>query len=368
MNTITQLDTTQTDQERDAFTMRMLDATTGVFDIYTIHIGYRLGFYTALARGASLTSTALAGLTGTYERYVREWLEQQTVAGIVRVENADAPAGERRFFLPAGHIEVLTDRESVNFLAPLAQLVVGAVRPVADVIEAFKSGAGVPYSRYGEDMRDGVGLLNRTMFMQQLGREWLPGIPDIHGRLTANPHARVADIGCGQGWSSIGMALAYPHIRVDGYDLDEPSVARARINARQAGLIGRVNFHVRDASDPIHKKTYDLVTAFECIHDMPDPVGVLTAMRQMAAETGSVVILDERTAERFSPDDSGIDGLFYGFSVMACLPNGMAEQPSAQTGTVMRPETLKQYALAAGFAGMEILPVEHFFFRLYRLF
>lgn len=118
----------------------------------------------------------------------------------------------------------------------------------------------MPYSRYGEDMRDGVGLLNRTMFMQQLGREWLPSIPDILDRLTANPQARVADIGCGQGWSSIGMALAYPGIRIDGFDLDEPSVARTRINARQAGLNGRVNFHVRDASGPIHKKTYDLVT------------------------------------------------------------------------------------------------------------
>jgi 2-polyprenyl-3-methyl-5-hydroxy-6-metoxy-1,4-benzoquinol methylase len=367
METIRQLDKTQADQEREVLTTRILNATTGVFDIYTIHIGAKLGFYAALARGASLTSLELAAQTGTHERYVREWLEQQAVVGILGVENVDAQATARKFFLPAGHIELLTDRESPEFLAPLAQLVVGVANPVADVIAAFKSGGGVPFSRYGEDVRDGVGSLNRPMFLQLLGREWLPSIPDIHARLVADPPARVADIGCGIGWSSIAMASAYPNIRVDGFDLDEPSIDQARINADHAQLNGSVQFHARHASDLSTPGTYDLVTAFECIHDMSDPVGALRAMREMAGEMGSVVIMDERTAERFSPQESGLDGLFYGFSVLSCLPTGMDEQPSAQTGTVMRPAMLKRYALAAGFNEVSILPIDHFFFRFYRL-
>jgi hypothetical protein len=158
MNTLSQLDKTQIDQEREAFTSRMLDATTGVFDIYTIHIGSRLGFYTALAQDVSLTSRELAQQTGTHERYVREWLEQQAVSGILRVENADAHAMQRKFFLPAGHTEVLTDQESLDYLAPLARLVVGVAHPVEEVIAVFQNGGGVSFSRYGRDMRDGIGL------------------------------------------------------------------------------------------------------------------------------------------------------------------------------------------------------------------
>jgi ubiquinone/menaquinone biosynthesis C-methylase UbiE len=190
---------------------------------------------------------------------------------------------------------------------------------------------------------------------------------DIHARLQDDPPARVADIGCGYGWSSIGIAQGYPKVHVDGYDLDAPSIERARQYASAWKLNDRLRFHVRDASDPVLDGGYDLVTAFECLHDMSNPVGALTTMRRLAGEGGTVLIVDERVGDSFSPVRDDIDWMMYGWSVLHCLPVGMAEQPSAGTGTVMRSDTLRGYARQAGFQSVEILPIDNFFFRFYRL-
>ena len=355
------------EQERDAFVEQMLSSTRGAFEIYTIHMGHKLNFYRTLAESAALTAPQLAQRTSTHSRYVREWLEQQTVAGILGVENSEANAYERRYFLPESRSEVLTSPDSLNYLAPLAQLVVGATRPVSEVIKAFRNGGGVSFDSYGEDVRAGVAHLNRPMFLELLGTEWLPSITDIHQRLVSDPPAKVADIGCGTGWSSIGIAKAYANVSVDGYDMDAPSIEQARMNATEAGLDKRVQFHVHDASDPSIPGTYDLVTAFECIHDMANPVGALRTMLTLAGDKGSVIVMDERTADSFTPQGNEIEALLYGFSVLACLPAGMSEKPSAQTGTVMRPDTLSKYATEAGFCQIGILPIDNYFFRFYRL-
>ena len=359
--------TTEQVAQRDAFVERMLKSTSGVFDIFTIYIGDQLGFYRVLTNSESLTSVELATRSATHERYVREWLEQQTVAGILEVENPTDEATSRRFRLPAPYAEVLVERDSLNYLAPLAQLVVGAARPVHTVLDAFRAGGGVPFATYGIDLREGQAGMNRAMFLQQLGQEWLPAIPDIHARLQADPPARVADIGCGVGWSSIGIAQAYPKVRIDGYDLDEPSIELAQANLREANLNGRVTFQVRDAGDSALAGQYDLVTAFECVHDMSDPVGVLRTMRRLANETGAVVIVDERVGDTFTPTGNEVEWMMYGWSVLHCLPVGMADQPSTGTGTVMRAGTLRRYAQEAGFREVEVLPIDNFFFQFYRL-
>lgn len=354
--------------QRDAFIDQMLQSTAGLFKIYTIYLGERLGLYRALATNGSMSSVELARQTGTHERYVREWLEQQTVSGILDVENPDAAATERRFYLPAGHAEALVEQDSLNYLAPLSRLAVGAARPVTAVIEAFRNGGGVPFADYGADVREGQAAINRATFLQELGQEWLPSIPDLHQRLLqANPPARVADIGCGGGWSSIGMAQAYPHIQVDGFDLDAPSIELARANAQAFNLNGRVNFQVRDAGDPTLEGTYDLVTAFETIHDMSDPVGALRTMRRLANGTGTVLVVDERVGDSFTSTGNDVEWMMYGWSVLHCLPVGMADEHSAGTGTVLRTGTLRRYAQEAGFSDVEVLPIDNFFFRVYRL-
>ena len=354
-------------RQRDAFVERMLASTSGTFDIFTIYIGSQLGFYQTLAEKGPLTSAEVAGHTETHERYVREWLEQQTVAGILIVEDEKADALIRRYRLPAGHAEVLVERDSLNYLTPLAQMVIGAVRPLQSLLRAYKTGKGVPYREYGADFREGQAGMNRAAFLKELGTEWLPSLPDIHARLLADPPARIADIGCGGGWSSIAMAQAYPKVSVDGYDLDELSVEDAQVNVKNAGLRDRVKIYLRDAGDPALKGRYDLVTAFECVHDMSDPVAVLRTMLGLAGDSGTVIIMDERVGDTFTAKGNEVEWMMYGWSVLHCLPVGKVGRHSAETGTVMRAGTLKRFAEKAGFCDVEVLPIDNFFFRFYRL-
>jgi cyclopropane fatty-acyl-phospholipid synthase-like methyltransferase len=177
----------------------------------------------------------------------------------------------------------------------------------------------------------------------------------------------VVDVGCGTGWSSIAIAKAYPQVTVDGYDPDEVSVELARKNAAVEGLTDRVRFHRTDAADVMTAGTFDLATAFECIHDMARPVQVLGAVRRALADDGSMLVVDERTRDRFTGEPDDLEAYFYGWSIFDCLPTGMYEQPSAGTGTVMRASTLEGYAREAGFTRFQALSIEHETFRLYLL-
>ena len=359
---------TQTPEERrDALVERLFEAVLGMNDLYMVYIGDRLGFYRTLIDLGSVTTSELAAATGTHERYVREWLEQQAVTGILAVEDAEVEADIRRYRLPEGHDEVLTERDSLNYLAPFARMMAGLVRPLPEVIEAFRTGGGVPYARYDEDFCEGQGEMNRVQFINLLGSEWIPSVPDVHERLSADPPARVADVACGTGWSSIALARAYPKVHVDGLDLDEYSIEVAKQNLAGTGLEDRVSFRVRDAANPEISGGYDIVTVFEAIHDLPRPVEVLRAIRNLLNEEGAAIVADERVAGKFIAPGDEVERLMYGWSVLHCLPVGMAEQPSAATGTVMRTETLRGYALEAGFGSFEVLPIENDFWRFYSL-
>ena len=355
------------EQRRDALVERIFGSSIEFMEILSIYVGDRLGFYRTLADAGEATASQMADASGTHGRYAREWLEQQAVAGILEVEDADADPEERRYRLPEGHDEVLLERDSLYYMAPFARMMVGISRPLPAVLEAFRTGGGVPYPEYGDDTREGIAYANRPMFVNLMGTEWLPAVPDVHERLQADPPARVADIGCGTGWSSISIARAYPKARVDGFDLDEDSIAEAKANAEAEGLTDRVTFQVRDAADPELSDRYDLAIAIECIHDMGRPVEALRAMRSMAGNDGAVLVADERVGEDFAAPGDEVERLMYGFSIVHCLPVGMAERPSAGTGTVMRPATLRRYATEAGFSGVEILPIENDFLRFYQL-
>ena len=350
-------------QDRDRFIDRLFGDAQGAFNIFAVHIGDRLGFYRELSRSSGLTSGELAARTRTQERYVREWLEQQAAACVLEVADPAAGPGERRFSLSPGRAEALVDRDSLNYAAPLAQLIAGAISPLDQLLETYRDGGGLPFSQYGANMREGQASMNRPMLLKQLGEEWIPSMPDVHARLQASPPASIADIGCGAGWSCIGLARSYPSASVHGYDLDAASVALAQSNVRQAGLQERVQVFQRDAKGADLEQRYDLVVAFEYLHDMSDPVGVLRTMRGLLNEKGAVMVVDERTLEAFQACTDAWEQILYGFSILHCLPAGMVEQPSAATGTVMRTQTLQQYAQQAGFKRVEILPIDHFFFR-----
>lgn len=368
MVTSTNLTTEQLEAQRDEFADSVAASLGGLMQIHMIYIGNRFGFYRALATEGPLNSVELAHRTGTSERYVREWLEHQAITGVLKVDNPAHDETERQFRIPPAHVPVLADEEDVNYLAPLAQLGLGLVHPFQKLLKAFQDGSGIPFEKYGDDLIEGQAGQNRNLFLYELPNDILPEIQEIHTRLQADPPARVADIGCGFGWSAIGIARGYPKVQIDGYDLDQASVEGAKANAESAGLSDRVRFHCKDAGDADINGTYDLVTAFECIHDMPDPVSVLANMRRLANDHATVLVMDERVGDEFTGnDESGVEFLMYGFSVLHCLPVGMADKPSVGTGTVMRTETLREYARQAGYKGVEVLPINNVFFRFYRL-
>jgi ubiquinone/menaquinone biosynthesis C-methylase UbiE len=380
---LTPLPVARTDR-RDALVTRLFEANLATYDLATIYLGDRLGLYTALHERGPLTAAQLAAHTGTHERYVREWLEQQTVTGILEVEEAQqeprsadtvaeeahVDAAARQYGIPAEHTAVLLDHDSLSYLTPLGRFTIGVLSGLSKVLEAFKTGGGVAYPNYGVDAREGQAEANRTAFVNFLGAQWLPTIPDLHARLQAEPPARVADIACGTGWSSLAMARAYPKVVIDGFDADAASIVLAQQHARAEGLHDRVTFARRDAADPSIQSiqgAYDVVTIFEALHDMARPVEALRVAKALLRGGGSVLIADERVHEHFTPHNAD-ERLFYGWSVLFCLPTGLAETPSAGTGAVMRLDTLQQYAAAAGFREVTVLPIAHDLWRFYRLY
>jgi 2-polyprenyl-3-methyl-5-hydroxy-6-metoxy-1,4-benzoquinol methylase len=354
------------DDHREALAGRLFEATLGAFDLLAIHLGSRLGLYRALADGVPRTPRELAAEAGIAERYATEWLEHQAVGGVLDVDDPSLPAAERRYRLPSGHAEVLADASSLSTMTPMAGFVVAAAGRVDELAEAYRTNDGLAWDAYGPVLLESQAAINRPVFEALLATEWVPALADVDARLR-QPGARIADLACGVGWSSLALARAYPTAEVDGVDLDEWSIAQATANARDAGLADRVSFIRADAADPALSGRYDLVTILEAVHDLSRPVDVLRAVRGMLKPDGAVLVVDERVAEQFTAPGDQIERLMYGYSILLCLPNGLADRPSVGTGTVMRPATLERYAREAGFAGVTVLPVEHDTFRLYRL-
>jgi 2-polyprenyl-3-methyl-5-hydroxy-6-metoxy-1,4-benzoquinol methylase len=233
------------------------------------------------------------------------------------------------------------------------------------LLDAYRNGGGVGWEQFGPDARESQADMNRPWYERQLP-DALAGVHSLHEALS-RPGARIADVGCGGGWSSIALARAYPDATIDGIDVDAGSVDMARKNAAGAGVADRVTFTHADAAG-LTDATYDAVFAFECVHDMPRPVDVLAAVEQALTPDGFVVVMDEAVAETFSAPGDDLERIMYGFSLLVCLPDGMSSPPSAGTGTVMRPDTLRRYAQEAGLTSFEILPIEDFgFWRFYRL-
>ena len=350
----------------EGFAMRLLGSAVAMMDLATIRIGKDLGFYEILATAGAMTPVELAQRTGSDERYTREWLEQQAVTAILTADGARDGA-TRRYALPAAHAEVLVNRDSPAYLGALGHATdLTAVLP--PLTASFRDGTGVDWAHYGDSARTMQAELNRPGYLTQLAQSWIPAMPDIEERLRTAPHPRIADVACGTGWSSIAFALAYPNVTVDAFDTDDASIVDARRNAEEAGVSDRVRFEVRDASGPLlAAHSYDLVIAFECIHDLAEPVAALAVMRRLAAEDGFVVVADNAVAEEFSAPGSEVDRLIYGSSVLVCLPTGRAHDHSAATGAVMRPSTFERYAAEAGFTSVDVAAVPHPFWRFYRL-
>jgi SAM-dependent methyltransferase len=334
-------------------------------DLLHLYIGQKLGLYAQMASAGAVTPSDLASRSGMHQRYAREWLEQQAVTGVLVVEDTTGSPDQRRYRLPEGHAEALLDEESMNYLAPVAAMLVSVAQRMPQLLSVYRTGEGLDWAAYGPEMWQGQAALNRPLYVNVLGQDYLTSVPELDAILS-RPSTRVADLGCGGGWSSIAIARAYPGASVDGYDLDAPSIEQATNAADSAGLSTRVQFFALDAARLSEAKAkYELVTIFEALHDVPDPIGVLRSALQMLREGGVVLVMDERVADEFTVPGDDVERFMYGWSLTVCLPAGMSEQPSAATGTVMRRSTLEGYAREAGFSAVEVLPVENDFFRFY---
>jgi 2-polyprenyl-3-methyl-5-hydroxy-6-metoxy-1,4-benzoquinol methylase len=334
-------------------------------ELMTVYLGLRLGLYPALSDRPA-TAAELAERAGIDTRYAREWLEQQAAAGILTVDDVAAEPDERRYTLPSGHAEALIDPGSMHSIAPLVVLPMGGIAAVLpDLLEAYRTGGGVPYADYGGALRGAQGGLNRSVFEHLLPGWIARNMPDVHAALRAGG-ARIADVACGSGWSAIALARAYPQASVHGLDLDPDSVADARRNVAEAGLADRVSVEVRDAADPELAGRYRLVCLLDALHDLARPVEVLRACRSLLTPDGAVLLMEPNVGERFSAPAPDTERFHYAVSVLHCLPVGMSDRPTAATGTVIRPDTVRAYAAEAGLR-TRVLPVRHTFHRLYRL-
>ena len=347
---------------REAFVGRMSDSTLGAFDIASTYLGLKLGFYRDLADNGAATPAELATRTGTDERLVREWLEQQ---GATELLTATNDGREWRFALPPEHADVLLDPDAVDGVAGTIYALVAELAQVPRLVETFRTGVGIPYADYGPDEAEGQAMGSRPIYRTEI-KSWFAAVPGLADRL-ADGSARVLDIGCGSGWSSVTLAQAYPGVTVDGVDLNPGSIEAAQALAVAEDVTERVTFEVRDAAT-LSGAGYDVATMFEMVHDLARPVEALRVAREALGPDGVVLVADEPVGDEYAgaaSDES--ERRHYGWSVLHCLPASMTEPGSAATGTLMRPDTLRRYATEAGFAEVEVLPVESAAFRIYLL-
>jgi 2-polyprenyl-3-methyl-5-hydroxy-6-metoxy-1,4-benzoquinol methylase len=368
-DTLNELTEAEIEAQVGAYAERLFEVGLASLEAFTISLGRELGLYRHLA-GAAVTPPELAERSGIHARYAREWLEQQAASGLIEVEASSADPEARRYALSLAGQECLLRPESLASVGPLFDLLPAVTRvfPTA-LTDAYRAGTGVPYAAYA--LHDAQGDFNRPAYVNLLAAEWLPHVPGWSERVAAGP-VRAAEIGCGEGWAAISLATAHSNVAVDGFDSDEASIAAARRHAAEAGVSDRAHFEVVDVTCElparVARDSYDLVMAFEMIHDLARPVEALTTMRLLGKPDAIHLVMDEKVAEKFeAPSENPVERLMYAASVLHCLPVGMADPPSAGTGTVMRPDTFRSYATAAGFGRIDILPIDHDLFRFYHL-
>jgi SAM-dependent methyltransferase len=345
---------------------RILGDTVTFAEHLSAWLGLDLGLYASMQHSGPVSAEALASDAGIAPRYAREWLEQQTVAGYLICVDPTVAADERLFELPSAVAGVLLEPDSGAHLGPLLDMARELGGLMGRVANAYRTGEGIPYTDYGDRFRHGIGGLNGPTFDTQLA-SWLAELPDVDRTLRTTAAPRILDLGCGVGRSTIALARAYPRATVRGVDLDPASIADARDASAAAGLAHRVTFDCADAASLPAETTYDLVTIFEALHDMGDPVGTLRAARSVLAPGSSVYVADERVEHEFTPDADIVERMQYAFSVLHCLPATMAEDPAMANGTVLRMPTLVDWASVAGFDHVEDLQVDDPFWRHYRL-
>jgi SAM-dependent methyltransferase len=357
--------TTQTLDEAKVgeFCGRIFMGMIDTLEIANVYFGEKLGIYDALVEVGPVTAPKLAEHLGLNERYLSEWLTQQAIAGYIDAEGGD-DAAARRYSISPEHAIVLTDRTFSDYLGFAGKLFEAAGRVMPLLLDGFRTGKGVSYADYGPEGVEAQVAITLPGYVNSLVQTWVPSIPGLKERLENG--ARVAELASGGGVAAVTLAKAFPTITIDGFDLDEASVAIARKRAADAGVSDRVTFTVQDVRDQKLKGDYDVVVVFEAVHDMGDPVPTLETLKRLTKEGGLAVVVDEKVQDTFTAPGDEIERFMAGASTIWCLPQGLADGPNAH-GTLMRTPELQAYARTAGWSDLETLPIDHPSWKFYRL-
>jgi 2-polyprenyl-3-methyl-5-hydroxy-6-metoxy-1,4-benzoquinol methylase len=337
----------------------VLGDASGLTNTVLASIGDRLGLFQDLKAHGPATSTELAARTGINERYAREWLHGMASAGYLEYDPASGS-----FVLPPEHAPALADEGGPFFFGGVDQMLIGMVKPLEQLIEAFRHGGGVPQSAYDDDMWDGMERFTAGWFNNLLVQEWIPAMPEVRAKLEHGTD--VADIGCGRGQALIKLAQAFPNSRYVGYDAFEPTIARARANAEVAGVADRVRFKQLDASQGLPEQ-YDVITTFDVIHDAVDPLGLLRAIRGALKPDGPYVCLDINCSDKLEENIGPLGAFFHGASVLYCMTTSLAHDGEGLGTLGLHEPKMRELCAEAGFSSVHHVPLENPFNILYEI-
>jgi 2-polyprenyl-3-methyl-5-hydroxy-6-metoxy-1,4-benzoquinol methylase len=321
------------------------------------YIGDRLGIFKVMADGAAFTTQDLARRTGFNERYLREWAATMAAAGYI-----DYSPGEGTFRMSPEQATVLANEDTTYFTAGAFQYAAACYRQIPKLMNSFQDGGGVPFSDFGAEIVEAIERLFHVGYETWVASQWIPAVPDVHRRLLAG--AQAAEVGCGAGQCLIPVAAAFPNSSFFGYDVDRTSIERARQKAAQAGVADRVTFEQIAAEKVPFSDRFDLIMAFNCIHDMAHPRAALAAIRRMVKPGGALLWSEADVATRLEDNLSPVGRTLYGASTMHCMTVSLA-QGGEGLGSAISEDLAKSLGTEAGFTTLERLPIKNPFHQIF---
>ena len=337
-----QIDPTKLDQQKlHNFVMQAVGEMGAAMNTALIVVGDKLGLYKAMAGAGPMTSTELAEKTATTERYVREWLAAQAAGGYVTYDPATT-----RYTLPDEHAFALAVEDSPAYLPGAFQLISAVIKDQPRITEAFRTGKGVGWHEHDADLFEGTERFFRPNYAANLVSSWIPALDGVEQKLKTG--AKVADVGCGHGASTILMGQAYPKSRFVGFDYHAPSIEHAWQASARAGLGDRVAFQVAWAKG-FPGKGYDLVAFFDCLHDMGDPVGAAAHVRETLAPGGVWMIVEPFAGDRVEDNLNPVGRVFYSASTMICTPASRSQEVGLALGAQAGEARMRDVVTKGGF-------------------
>lgn len=328
------------------FAFRSVGEVAATLGTALVVMGDRLGYYRVMADGAPLSASDLAQRTGTGERYATEWLNAQAAGGVV-----DYDPATQTYALPPEHAIALTDPTSPLYLQGLFQIAYGTFCDSDRVIELARDGDGLGWGEHSADVIDGCARFFEPSYAAHLVSSWLPALDGVVPKLERG--ARVHDLACGHGASTVLMARAFPASTFVGSDAHAGSVETARERARSAGLGDNVGFEAA-SSGQLDGGPYDLVTTFDALHDMGDPVGAARRVHDILAPDGTWMIVEPAAGDRVEDNFTPVGRAYYGFSTLLCTPASLSQEVGLAIGTQAGPARIRDIVTAAGFTGFRV--------------